>query len=266
MEPAPTIERYECLEPLRISRGFYVARCWDSELEREVVLKSVRTHRLRNRNYRQRLVREIKVADRARHPNLVELLEWEQTRSPRYCTLGYCPGGSLRILLCAERKLAPRAAAELCRGLAAALHHFHLCGYVHLDVKADNILLDADRRPVLCDYGMSRSFRTLRRSRGYLGGTPGYMSPEQAGFFRRCGVDQRADVFALGAVLYQALTGALPIGGWTRSGYLQALRRIEDEPVRAPMDVRRSSPRCSPARSPSTPRVGIATRKSSPAR
>ena len=235
-EPAPRFGRFELVEPFRVSQGMRVGLYFDRERGERVVLKALR-ERADERRYAARLRRELHVLRRVRHPGLVRLLDWERSESPRFLVLRWYRGGSLRRRMSGAPLPGPHRAAELVRDLAHAAHHLHRCGRVHLDLKCDNILLDERHGAVLCDFGMCLSHRSLRRARGYLGGTPGAMSPEQAGFFPHRRVDGRADVFALGVVLYELLVGRLPIGGTRRSSYLRNLAGVFDSPVIVPPHV-----------------------------
>jgi WD40 repeat protein/serine/threonine protein kinase len=162
------------------------------------------------------------------HPNIVQVYETGAHAGLPYFSLEFCPGGSL------DRKLngtpwEPMPAAKLIETLARAIQHAHEHGIVHRDLKPGNVLLAADGTPKVTDFGLAKrldSAAGLTRS-GAILGTPSYMAPEQAGTGEAVG--PRADVYALGAILYQLLTGRPPFKATTDLDTI--LQVVEQEPV-----------------------------------
>jgi serine/threonine-protein kinase len=166
-----------------------------------------------------RFLREIGIAARLSHPHIVPLIDSGDAGGVLYYVSAYMPGGSLRERLRREGKLSVRDALRIAQEVSSALDYAHRAGFVHRDVKPENILF-ADGHAMLADFGVARivfgeGADDQVTAAGLAIGTPEYMSPEQANGDQM--VDGRADVYALSCVLYEMLTGAPPFRGDTRS-------------------------------------------------
>ncbi|WP_444943990.1 bifunctional serine/threonine-protein kinase/formylglycine-generating enzyme family protein [Microbulbifer sp. ZKSA006] len=158
--------------------------------------------------FSERFQREANIVGQLSHPNIVGIHDIGRYRSLNYIAMDYMPGGSVAERL-GRGGLDPLDALNVVRQIAMALDHSHSKGYVHRDLKPENILFREDGSAVLSDFGVARAIaRTTRMTNsGMVVGTPHYMSPEQA---RGTAVDGRADLYSLGVVLYEMLTGAVP--------------------------------------------------------
>jgi WD40 repeat protein len=176
-----------------------------------------------------RFRREAEAAARVNHPNAVQLYEVGTADGVPYLVLELVPGGTLRQRL-ADRPLAPRAAAELVATLAGAVQAAHACGVVHRDLKPANVLLAADGTPKVADFGLAAVAGSAAgpTASGQFLGTAAYMPPEQADG-RPGWVGPAVDVYSLGAVLYECLTGRPP---FLADNPLETLRQVHnDDPV-----------------------------------
>ncbi|MEQ8768543.1 MAG: protein kinase, partial [Planctomycetota bacterium] len=227
--------QYEIEE--RLGEGSYgqVFRARDLELDRAVAIKILRAGRFAGAGELDRFSREARSAAQLKHPGIVLLYGIGQTEDGlHFLVEELIAGRSLQAYLEEERP-DPAAAARLTLEMASALAYAHGRGIVHRDLKPSNVLLDERGHPHLADFGLAKhqSEDSDMTPDGLALGTPGYMSPEQV---RGANVDERSDVFALGVILYELLTGRRAFGGNPR-GQLLAVLQEEPKPPR----------KCSPA-------------------
>jgi serine/threonine-protein kinase len=195
-------------------------------LQRSVALKMIRTGSLTDAGAVARFRAEAQTIARLRHPHIVHVHEVGEHDGAPYFTLELVEGGSLRDRL-KERPYSDREAAHLVEVLARALHHAHGLGIVHRDLKPANILLATDGAPKVADFGLAKllSDESGATRTGTVLGTASYMAPEAAaGKVKEVG--PAADVYALGAILYELLTGQPPFRG---ASFLEILRKVEQE-------------------------------------
>jgi WD40 repeat protein/serine/threonine protein kinase len=237
--PSPSrVGEYEILGELGRGGMGVVYKACHEKLRRVVALKMLPGGEFAGDGYRARFHAEAEAVARLQHPNIVQIFdfgEWTGAAAGPpvpYFTLEYVDGGNLSARL-GGKPQHPDRAAEWLLTLARAVHYAHGQGIVHRDLKPSNVLLTADGRLKLCDFGVAKvltgsAHETLG---GLLVGTPEYMAPEQAdGQARHAG--PAADVFALGAILYTMLTGRPPFQSTSMLETLQQVRSQDPVPTR----------------------------------
>jgi Protein kinase domain len=186
-----------------------VYRAIQLDLDRPVALKLIAPQLAEDTGFRERFVRESRAAASIDHPNVIPIYYTGENDGALYIAMRYVEGSDLRTLVRAGGRLDPERAAYIVSQVASALDAAHARGIVHRDVKPANVLLGANDHAYLTDFGLTKSLtsHTASTREGGWVGTLGYVAPEQ---IRGERIDARADVYALGCVLYHALTGEPP--------------------------------------------------------
>jgi WD40 repeat protein/tetratricopeptide (TPR) repeat protein/predicted Ser/Thr protein kinase len=225
---APALAGYEILGELGRGGMGVVYRARQAGLNRLVALKVLLAGAHAGPADLARFKAEAEAAARLQHPDIVQVYEVGEHRGLPYFSLEYCAGGSLAQRLDGT-PLPARQAAELVQVLARAIHAAHRAGVVHRDLKPANVLLTDAGTPKITDFGLARRLDDASRltQSGAILGTPSYMAPEQAGGKKTIG--PAADVYALGAILYELLTGRPPFRAETPLDTV--LQVLADEPV-----------------------------------
>lgn len=205
-----------------------VYRALDMRLERPVALKLLSERLSDDEAFRDRMLRESRLAASLDHPNVVPIYEAGESDGRLFIAMRYVDGTDLKALLRREGALEPERAVMIAAQIADALDAAHARGLVHRDVKPSNVLLDQQggrEHAYLADFGLTQSVADAAPSDGHLMGTVDYVAPEQ---IRGDLVDGRADVYALGCLLFETLTGTVPFSGASDVAIVYA--HLEQEP------------------------------------
>lgn len=202
--------------------------------QRQVALKMIRTGMRSPPESIQRFHREARAISLLNHPNIVQIYDVGEYQGQPYLVLELVEGGTLGQKT-ADHPMPPQEAARLVEALARAIHHAHMHGIMHRDLKPANILLTPNGTPKLSDFGLAKPLHdaSLLTRSGAILGTPCYMSPEQAKG-RGHDVGALTDIYGLGTILYQTLTGLPPFQEATS---FDTLRAVEHEPPKSPSQI-----------------------------
>ncbi|MEU7079982.1 Stk1 family PASTA domain-containing Ser/Thr kinase [Streptomyces sp. NPDC046409] len=205
-----------------------VYRAVDTRLDRVLALKVMHPALATDAAFVERFIREAKSVARLAHPNVVGVFDQGAQGAYVYLAMEYVAGCTLRDVLRERGALQPRAALDILEPVLAALGAAHLAGFVHRDMKPENVLIGDDGRVKVADFGLVRAVGTATDTTGSLLGTVSYLAPEQ---IEQGTADTRSDVYACGVVLYEMLTGGKPHGGDTAA---QVIYQHLNEDVPAP--------------------------------
>jgi serine/threonine protein kinase len=232
----PALPGYEILGELGRGGMGVVYKALHVRLNRPVALKMVLQGTFASEEQRVRFLIEAEMAARVKHANIVQVYEVGTHENRPYFALEFVSGGTLHQQL-RSRRPTPRQAAKLMETLARAVQAAHAQGIIHRDLKPANVLLEPDGTPKITDFGLAKKLETPSPDReggggltatGAIMGTPSYMAPEQAAGKSK-DVGPYADIYALGAILYEGLTGRPPFTG---SSPMEVVRKVlEEEPV-----------------------------------
>ncbi|ALV38901.1 Stk1 family PASTA domain-containing Ser/Thr kinase [Streptomyces sp. CdTB01] len=187
-----------------------VYRALDTRLDRVLALKVMHPSLAADGSFVERFIREAKSVARLAHPNVVQVFDQGTDGSYVYLAMEYVAGCTLRDVLRERGALQPRAALDILEPVLAALGAAHRAGFVHRDMKPENVLIGDDGRVKVADFGLVRSVDTVTNTTGTVLGTVSYLAPEQ---IEHGTADPRVDVYACGVVLYEMLTGDRPHEG-----------------------------------------------------
>ena len=204
--------RYRVIRKLGAGGMANVYLAEDQELGRRVAIKILNERHAGDEQFVERFRREAKNAAALSHPNIVSIYDRGEAEGTYYIAMEFLDGRSLKELIVQRGPAPVTVAVEYARQILSALRFAHRHGIVHRDIKPHNVLVDAEGRVKVTDFGIARAGASQMTEAGSIVGTAQYLSPEQA---RGTDVDQRSDLYSLGIVLYELLTGTLPFNGDT---------------------------------------------------
>jgi len=222
----PTIQGYRFLQGVAVSPHAEVHLAYSEELGHNVAVKLVRLSKHDDDSTdAERFEREREMLMRIRHKGIVDIYDWGSAPDFRYIVTEYFPAGSLELRM--RNLLSTRDSVDIFVQIASALRTVHVAGLAHRDLKPANVMLRADGSVVLIDFGLAKQVEDSAQltTAGEVRGSPYYVSTEQA---NGDPVDQRSDLYSLGVILYEMLTGDRPFKGAT---VIAILTSHQDDPI-----------------------------------
>jgi serine/threonine protein kinase/Tfp pilus assembly protein PilF len=219
-------KRYQIIEDLGRGGMGRLYRVLDTKINQEVALKILRPEISRDQETIGRFSNELRLARQVAHKNVCRMYHLGETEGTHFIIMEYIPGQDLQSMIKMTKQLSMETAVsiamQICEGLAEA----HRMGVIHRDLKPGNVMIDKEGNARILDFGIARSLESRGMTQsGHLIGTPEYMSPEQA---QDTGIDQRSDIYSLGIILYEMVTGKVPFTGDTPISI--TIKHIEETP------------------------------------
>jgi len=205
--------RYQIIEELGHGGMGRVYKVLDTKIGEKIALKLIRPEAGLDKKTLERFSNELKLARKIRHKNVCQMFDLGDDQGTRYITMEYVRGEDLKQLVRKVGRLSPAQAIGIARQVCEGLEEAHKLGVIHRDLKPQNIMIDEDGNARIMDFGIARSLagKSITGS-GVMIGTPEYMSPEQV---EGKEVDRRSDIYSLGVILYEMVTGRVPFEGDT---------------------------------------------------
>lgn len=206
-------KRYEIIEELGEGGMGKAYRAVDNKINEEVALKILRPEIAADKKHIERFSNELKIARKISHKNICRMYHLGEESGTHYITMEYIPGQNLGSIIKMTKQLSVGTAIRITKQVGEGLAEAHRLGVVHRDLKPGNIMIDKEGNARIMDFGIARSLEAQGiTGAGAMIGTPEYMSPEQV---EGKEADKRSDIYALGVILYEMLTGKLPFEGKT---------------------------------------------------
>ncbi len=206
-------KRYEVIEELGEGGMGRAYRALDTKINEEVALKLLRAEIASDKKHIDRFSNELRIARKISHKNICRMYHLGEEIGTHYITMEYVPGQNLRSIIKMTKQLSVSTAISIAKQVCDGLTEAHKLGVVHRDLKPGNIMIDKEGNARIMDFGIARSVEAKGiTGKGAIIGTPEYMSPEQV---EGKEADQRSDIYALGVILYEMVTGKLPFEGAT---------------------------------------------------
>src|SRR5512135_651375 len=221
-----TLGQYHIVEVIGHGGMASVYKARQPALDRFVAIKVLLPHQASTPEFRERFIREAKAIAQLNHPNILPVIDYGQEEDLIYIVMKYVSGGTLAERL--KRPIDLATTTHLVGQIAAALDHAHQHGIIHRDVKPSNVLLDEGEWVQLADFGLAKLLAgdQALTSSGMSMGTPAYLSPEQG---QGETIDRHADIYSLGVILYEMVTGRLPFTAETPMGVI--IKHIYEQPL-----------------------------------
>jgi serine/threonine protein kinase/Tfp pilus assembly protein PilF len=206
-------ERYEVIEELGEGGMGIVYKVFDRKIDEKVALKVLAPEIAGDEKTIERFRNELKLARKISHRNVCRMYDLSEEDKTQFITMEFVPGENLKSLIKRIGQLSKTKAISIAKQVCEGLTEAHRLGVVHRDLKPQNIMVDSDGNARIMDFGIARSIRTKSITEtGMIIGTPEYMSPEQV---EGVGVDHQSDLYSLGVILFEMLTGRVPFRGET---------------------------------------------------
>ncbi len=239
--------RYEIIEELGKGGMGKVYRVEDKKIKEEVALKLIKPEIAADKKTIERFSNELKMARKIAHRNVCRMYDLGEEKGTHFITMEYVPGEDLKGMIRMVGNLGAGKAISIAKQVCDGLAEAHRLGVVHRDLKPQNIMIDKEGNARIMDFGIARSIKGKGiTGAGVMVGTPEYMSPEQAEVKE---VDQRSDIYSLGVILYEMVTGRVPFEGETPLGIaMKHKSEIPKDPrefnAQIPEDLSRAIMKC----------------------
>jgi serine/threonine protein kinase len=227
-----SIRNFEIKELIATGGMAAIYKAVQVSLDRTVAIKILHGHLAQDKDFITRFEREAKAAANLKHENIVNIIDFGKTEDVYFIAMEYVDGKSLKDLMHTVDFMPCEIALTIAREISQGLDHAHKKGVVHRDIKPANILIGLDGTIKIADFGLAQAQDLISVTvTGSIVGTPAYMSPEQAGGKK---IDHRSDLFSLGVVIYEMLTGRKPFSGQNYSSIIhEILTVVPPKPIEA---------------------------------